>query len=195
MITQYTYISNDHIDKPRTQGILLRDDACDLFKDPTRNARQVKVLSHLYVQDEWSLWTDGTIELLKPLEEIFEKYKNRGEVVFFKHRARNSCYTEAAALIDGGRDDHVDLIKEQIETYYRDGYPLNNGLFETGVILRHHTPKVIEFNNFWWSQISRFCRRDQVSVNYSAWKTGIEYGFFDGDLNHSEDFYIYGHGV
>lgn len=192
MITNYTYISGGY-DIPRIEGKVFTEKDYDLFKDPTRNARAVKVLSHLFIDDEWSLWTDGTIELLKSPEEILQKYRNRGEIVFFKHRARNSAYKEASAVLLGKRDTNKQIIEEQVQHYWKEGYPMANGLFETGAILRHHVPEVRRFNEFWWSQICRFSKRDQISVNYSAWKTGVKWGLFDGNFNSSEDFYIYPH--
>lgn len=192
MITNYTYITTGY-DIPRIEGKVFSEKDYDLFKEPTRNARAVKILSHLFIKDEWSLWTDGTIALLKTPEEILQKYKDRGDIIFFKHRARNSAYKEASAIFLGRRENNHELVEEQMQSYWSDGYPPRNGLFETGAILRHHTPEVCRFNEFWWAQVCRYSKRDQLSANYSAWKTGVKWGLFDGNFNTSEDFFIYPH--
>lgn len=192
MITVYSYISGNY-DTPHTDCKIYGEQDIDLFKDPTRNARMCKILSHLFVKTEWSLWIDGTIQLLKTPEEILEKYKDRGDMVTMRHRARNCAYDEAVAIFLGKRENNHAIVDEQVATYKADGYPVQNGLFETGCILRHHTPEVVRFNEFWWAQNCRFSKRDQLSVNYSAWKTGLKVGFFDGNYNASEDLTIHPH--
>lgn len=192
MITQYTYISQGY-DTPRTEGLIIGEGKSSLFIDPTRNARMVKVLSHLFINDEWSLWTDGTIALKKSPEEILEKYKDRGDIVTFKHRVRNCAYDEGVAVLAGRRDTNREIVEEQMAYYRSEGYPEQNGQFETGCFLRHHTPEVKRFNEFWWAQICRFSKRDQLSVNYAAWKLGIKVGNFDGNLDENEEFTIFPH--
>jgi hypothetical protein len=192
MVTAYTYVTTGY-DTPHTSGKVLTEKDYDTFKDSTRNARAAKILSHLFIEDEWSLWTDGTIELLKSPEEILAKYKDRGDIVTFKHRARDCAYDEAEAIFLGKREDNHQVVDEQVALYKKDGYPEHNGLFETGVMLRHHTPEVIAFNNYWWSLNCRFSKRDQLGANYTAWKLGIKVGLFDGTVSSSEDFYIYPH--
>lgn len=192
MISVYNFSSTGY-DNPRCKGKIFTENDVNLFSDMTRNARMVKILSHLFIKDEWSLWTDGDIELLKSPEEILEKYKDRGDIVFMKHRQRACVYDEADAVWAGKRDTNKAIVEEQMNTYTADGYPRRNGLFETGVVLRHHTPEVMRFNEFWWAQNCRFSKRDQLSVNYSVWKCGIKVGLFDGHFNASEDFYIHGH--
>jgi Protein of unknown function (DUF616) len=192
MITTYSYVSRGY-DLPQTKGTLFTEKDVDLFKDPTRSARMVKLLSHLFIKDEWSLWTDADIQLLMSPEEILEKYKDRGDVITFKHRARNCVYDEAIAVALGKRDTNQEIINEQMNFYRSEGYPEKNGLFETGCILRHHIPEVIRFNEFWWAQDCRFSKRDQLSVNYSAWKLNMKIGLFEGNYNASEILTIRGH--
>ena len=192
MIKTYSFLSEGY-DVPQNQERIFTDKDVDLFKDPTRNARMVKILSHLFVREEWSLWMDADIELLVSPEEILNKYKDRGDIVFMKHRFRDCAYDEAIAVISGGRDTNRPLIQEQVNTYLMDHYPKQNGLFETGVILRRNTVGIQELNEFWWAQNCRYSKRDQLSINYSVWKLGIEVGMFDDNFDTSKEFKIHGH--
>jgi hypothetical protein len=192
MVTNYSYVSRGY-DIPQTKGRLKTDLDSDLFIDPSRSARQCKILSHLYIKDEWSLWTDADIELLKSPEEILKKYKHLGDIVTFHHRERDCVYDEAIAVKLGKRDLNFKIIDEQIAFYKSEGYPEHNGLFETGCLLRHHTPEVIAFNNYWWSINCRYSKRDQLGAPYVAWKTGIKVGFFEGTVSSNSEFYIHGH--
>jgi hypothetical protein len=192
MITNYSYVSRGY-DIPKTKGRLFTDEDSNLFIDPARSARMVKILSHLFVKDEWSLWTDADIELLKSPEEILKKYKNYGDIVTFHHRQRDCVYEEAFAVKIGKRDTNFKIIDEQMAFYKSEGYPEHNGLFETGCLLRHNTPEVARFNEFWWAQDCRFSKRDQLSAPYTTWKTGIKVSFFDGTVSANSEFYIHGH--
>lgn len=188
----YTYVSTGY-DNPRSKGLLFTEEDVNLFKETTRNARMVKILSHYFISSEWSLWVDGDIELqLKP-EEILEKYKDKGDLIVFKHRARNCVYDEAVAVFLGKRENNHKIVDEQVAFMRNEGYPEQNGLFETGCLLRRNCPEINRFNEMWWANNCRFSKRDQLSANYCAWKTGIKVGHFEGNMSVNDDFYLHGH--
>lgn len=148
--------------------------ACDLFKDNNRNAKIHKVLIHQYMDYDYSIWMDGNIYLLVPPEELIRRYLRKSNIALFKHfEGRNCIYKEADICIKRNLDD-FDTIKEQMAKYKLEGYPENNGLFECTVILRKHTNRIKELNSLWWSEISRYSKRDQLSFNYVLSKLNIK---------------------
>ncbi len=152
--------------------------------DPCRNAKAYKILSHEYFPDvQYSLWVDGSIEFVMPfaVRELIA-YLHDADIAIFEHRLRHCLYQEACACIQQSLDD-PELIYQQMFRYTRAGYPANAGLVEATVILRRHSPRVREFNNLWWEEIQNGSRRDQLSFNYVAWKTGIKYNLFPGRLD------------
>lgn len=136
--------------------------ACDLFRDPVRNAKAHKILPHLYFPDyDYSLWIDGTLELMDPAPLLVERYLAECDVVFGRHSVHRSLDDEVEACLREVLDDPA-LIQEQIEAGgvadSGPGFPL------ASAILRRHTPTVAQFNAVWWSEICRWSRRDQLSL-------------------------------
>ncbi len=72
-----------------------------------------------------------------------------------------------------GQLDDVETIIEQVKRYEDAGFAKNKGLYECGVIIRRHTKKVIELNNFWWAEYCRGSIRDQISFPYAVDSVGI----------------------
>lgn len=167
----------------------------DKFKDARRNSRAPKILSHLFSDTEYSLWIDGNISLLKPPEELIERYLKDHDLAIFAHPKRKCIYGEAIRVAGAELDD-AETIIEQVARYEKMGYAKDKGLCECGVIIRRHTQKVIEFNNYWWSEWSRGCVRDQVSFMFAVDAVGlrinaIKEGWYigeDGTTAHRSDF-------
>ena len=153
----------------------------------TREARMRKCLSHLYTDTEWSLWVDGCVELRIDPKKIIKKYSKRGDIIMFQSRNYNSVIKEGELILKSGLDS-CEVVNEQLNTYLEDRHFNPNVLSTTMVVLRKHTPKVIEFNNMWWSQICRYSLRDQLSVDYCAQKVGLKIGYFDKNIYESKEF-------
>lgn len=146
--------------------------AYDRFVDPRRNSRAPKILSHEFCDTEYSIWIDGNMSLLKPPEELVERYLKNHDMAIFKHPKRDCIYGEATKCATEGLDD-PEIIIEQVSKYERAGYGKHKGLCECGVMIRRHTAKVIELNNFWWAEHCRHSVRDQISFMYSVDSVGI----------------------
>lgn len=156
--------------------------ACDLFADPRRNSRAHKLLPHLYLPGyDYSLWLDGSIRVLSDVEDLISSYLRESDIAVFKHSVRACIYSEAAACTKWELDDPA-IIAAQMAKYHEDGYPTYNGLIESGVILRRHSRLIEFFNNAWWSEVCRYSRRDQLSMNYVLDALGIRPEFFPGTI-------------
>jgi len=157
------------------------------FKDANRNAKIHKVLSHKYFPDkEYSLWIDGSVELLAPSFKIIETFIKDYDIVVFKHPQRKCIYDEAAVCIER-KLDFKDVIEKQIRRYQHENYPAKNGLVEATILLRRHNSRVAEFNEMWWREICKGSKRDQISFNYVASKMGVKIGYFHGSLRKTQN--------
>jgi hypothetical protein len=157
---------------------------CKDFKDPNRNAKIHKVLSHKFLPEyEYSLWIDGSVTIRFPfsIQRLAEIYLAEHDLAIFRHPERNCLFQEANVCLKRRLDD-PEIIKKQVERYTQDGFPSNNGLVEATIILRRHSPKVIEFNEAWWDEIQNGSKRDQISFNYVAEKVGLKFKYFPGSL-------------
>jgi len=169
-------------DQPPAESAWEVRPAPDIFRDPRRSSRIPKLLAHQYLPGyDFSLWIDGSIRLLAPVRDLIDRYLGRADIAFFRHPLRDCIYEEAAACAEQRLDD-PSLIAAQVAQYVGEGYPPHNGLNEGGVILRRHTPDIETFNNAWWSELCRYSRRDQLSLNYILNRLGIRPALFPGTI-------------
>jgi len=106
------------------------------------------------------------------------------ELMVFSHPYRACLYDEADTCIKLGKEER-EILNAQITAYRAEGYPPDNGLCETGLLIRRHTEAIIRFNEMWWAEIEAGSYRDQVSFNYAVWKTGIGFKMIAGSLKRS----------
>ena len=67
--------------------------------------------------------------------------------------------------------------------------PNGNGLAVTMEVLRKHNEQdVIDTMRVWWDEIKYGSKRDQLSFNYSAWKTNLNFKWMDGDSRDNKYF-------
>jgi len=143
--------------------------------DPRRQARKEKTTPHLLfaLADVW-LWHDANVELLVSPELLVSEWLGYADLAAPLHPSRDCAYDEANACLRKGKDSG-DVLNAQLRSYNDAGYPRHNGLAETRVVIRRNTEDVARFNAAWWREISTHSVRDQVSFNYAAWKTGVEW--------------------
>jgi len=143
-----------------------------------RRAKIYKICPHLFFSKD-TMWIDGNIHMKVDAETLFNKQLGDGEydMAIMPHLQRGTVYEEAQECI-GGKFDTEDLISKQVQRYKDEGFD-GSRLADCAMILRRNTPKVTEFNNIWWSEITRGSKRDQISFPYAVWKSGVKVKFFD----------------
>jgi hypothetical protein len=185
-----------------------------LYKDSNRNAKKFKLLPHRYLSNyEYSIWIDGNFKITGDIDVLVDKYLSDSNIAFFNHQnttidSRNCIYQEAAAIFQLGEinmkrspergtknyKDDPNVINKQIQRYYADNYPQNNGLIKGGIIIRRHNEAdVINAMERWWNEVKYNSKRDQLSFNYVAWKQNLKFNYIDGDLRNNEFFDHTGH--
>jgi hypothetical protein len=86
----------------------------------------------------------------------------------------------------GKHQEDEALMRRQAEAYFADGFPDSGGLSWNFVLLRNHRePDVVKAMEAWWKEVLKWSKRDQISFNYIAWKTGLRFGYMplDGSNN------------
>ena len=158
---------------------------------PTRAARRIKALSHLYTDTPWSLWADASFVLAADPTTL----AMYGEFVAFRHHERARISDEAAAIIKLGKARAED-IKAQLAAYQAAGFDTaahpQRELSENGLILRHHTPEVIALNELWCQETQTRSLRDQMSLDYCAWRLGLPIARWPG-TKHTSPIATYRH--
>lgn len=150
-----------------------------------RDAKRVKLLPHLLYPDaDWWLWFDWPFRLKVPPERLIEGFED-SQIVGFRHSMRPCAYVEHAACARMGKDD-LGVMRKQMDRYDRERFPRNYGLLECGVLLRRNTPEVRAFNEAWWAEVEAGSIRDQLSVGYAAWRTGVKWDCWPGTVWENE---------
>lgn len=162
---------------------------------PKLASGKVKVFPHDFFQDyEYSLWIDGNVVLRSHPKELVSKYLKSSNLAIPEQPFRDCIYDEAEAVVKWGKSDPR-ITQEQMERYRSIGFPENFGLSETRVMLRRHNEEdVIDTMKVWWDEYSRGAERDQLSFEFAAWRTDLEYTQMPSDITvNSEFFKLYPH--
>lgn len=149
---------------------------------PTRSARIIKALSHLFTETECSLWMDANFSLRVTDPGLF----CRGDFVTFRHRDRTRISQEAEEIIRIGKST-PEQIRSQLAAYQAEGFDTDDNpmceLSCNGVIFRRHTPEVIAVNEAWCHEIETRSLRDQMSLDYVCWKHGFQLARWPGTFD------------
>lgn len=161
--------------------------------DPVRKCRYVKILPHkIFSEYEYSIWVDASIVIKKDLTKLIKKHfdSKNNKLILSKHPKRDCIYEEANICLKKNKDNKY-KIRKQIEFYKNKNYPENNGLVETGVILRkHNNKKIKKIMNDWWELIIKFSSRDQLSFNYATWVNDFSYNLLKINFRDINDPYF-----
>lgn len=165
-------------DEPEVPEPWERRPAYDRFTDPRRNSRIQKIMPHLYLDCDYSVYLDANVSLLVPPEALVAEHLADHDVAVYRHPTRDCLYQEALECAKRGLDD-PEVIIEQARAYEVSGWAKNRGLAECGVIIRRHTTRVERFNEAWWAHFSRYSRRDQLSFMVAAERSGVRVKLID----------------
>ncbi|MCC7422019.1 MAG: DUF616 domain-containing protein [Planctomycetaceae bacterium] len=134
---------------------------------PNRQAKWFK----LHPPTDDTLWIDGSYRLIGDPRPVFESVDALG---LGKHPWRDCTYTEARECRRHRLDD-IATIEMQMDAYRSEGFPERWGLWEGGLIFRRMAElSVRQWQTLWWREICAGSRRDQLSLPYSLWRTGVK---------------------
>ena len=147
-----------------------------LHSDKTRSARFIKTHPHLLLEGyDIAVWIDSNITILDGLDDMIKKFLSSGKAVgAIPHPLRESIYEEIT-VCEERRKDEFDVMREQIAKYEGEGFS-HHDLIESNLMifdLRHE--KITHFLDTWWREIDNHSKRDQLSLNYSLAKAGLEW--------------------
>ena len=185
-----------------------------LYKDSTRNARKYKLLPHRYLKEyDISIWMDGNFLIRGDVNELVGKYLSDRNFACHDHKncqldPRGCVYQEAEAILRFGEinmkknpkrgmlnyKDNPELIQRQMGRYMDNHYPRNNGLIVSGILLRKHNEEDVKVTmEKWWEELKYGSKRDQLSFDYSAWKTDLKFNYISGDIRNNKYFHLLSH--
>lgn len=148
----------------------------------TKLARKIKILGNdLINKYKISIWIDGNLYFKKSIHKFLETYALNTDANFisFKHHERNCIYEEINACYQCKKEEKQNLIKIK-EFYEKENYPKNNGLVETGVIIRKNGDELVtKTMEMWFEHVLNYSKRDQLSFNYCVYKTKMNVSYMN----------------
>ena len=165
--------------------------------DRVKRQRIVKICPHRYLPEyDVSVWVDGNIQVVGDVNEFLKLCDfSKSSLYVRPHPSRTCVYEEAEAVLRHGKEDPA-LVRKLVERYKAEGYPEKIGMAETNVLARlHNDAKCRLFDEAWATELLLNSKRDQLSFNYMARKTGFLPGYLTGQFSmlSSEYFKIKAH--
>lgn len=134
----------------------------DIYNEcPRRMARKYKIKIPFWLLDFDSIWLDASFKINCNLTDFWNKHFDK-DFSAPKHPWRSDVYAEITDCIVSDRGEK-ELLEAQYKQYKLDGVPANNGIIQSGILLRRHTPEVIQLCKDWWAELKQHSTRDQVS--------------------------------
>ena len=166
------------------------------YADATRNSKKPKLLPHRYLpQYEISIWIDADVQVTGDLNQLVDDHLGDDNYAVFDHtycsgiNSRNCIYKEAEFIHHLANTkqvykDDLHVIDRQMGRYKQEGYPAENGQARNTVIVRRHNQlPVIDAMELWWTELKHGSKRDQLSFNYAAWKTGLRFHYIPENID------------
>lgn len=144
--------------------------------------RLVKICPHLFLDKKYktSLWIDANINPKTDLYNFIKHYDLKNTFMYTMSHFYRSCIYDEAVKVIQTKKDLSENVFPQIERYRNKSYPENNGLKETGIILRKHfDDKCIHLMTDWFIEIINGSHRDQLSLDYCLWKNNVNIGILN----------------
>lgn len=146
------------------------------YSDVTKNARNIKLNGIDGIEEyDVAIWHDSSVKLHGDKIQALSKFAENHMITAF-HHIRYCAYSEAVACINQKKDSPW-RIAAQMFRYFLAGLPANFKLHETTImVLQVKSYFESELRTVWWNEIKNWSRRDQLSLPYARWKTGVEVG-------------------
>lgn len=170
----YILFTNNPNLKSNVWKIIFVDNPDNL--DNIRLARHIKIMGYEYLSDyDYSIWVDGKLQIIGDIEDYIKQNKDDMPILCMPHYIHNCAYAEESLCETEGKDN-ISTMRSQIARYKSEGYPENNGMIDSCVLIRELKDK--QMNNVmatWWNEVKSYSYRDQLSFNYSFWKNDYIY--------------------
>jgi len=151
-----------------------------------KKQRYVKINAHKVLPEyDFSVWIDGNVDIRGNINEYIAAncQRSKGVISIGTHPERDCTYEEAKACVHYKKDT-MDNMAEQIDFYRKEGLPEHYGLVQTCIVFRYHNDEqCVQLMEEWWNELySHKSHRDQLSISYVQWKTGIRINKLDKSI-------------
>lgn len=143
----------------------------EMTGDSRKESRFYKINSHLLPEHDISIYIDASFEFKRGIRN-FPDLLGEYDIALAKHGKDNDIYTHLGTLIHSKKDEPKRMVK-QVCKYLHEGLP-DHVLTENGIIIRRNNDRVRKMNEIWWKEYLFGSERDQLSLPYAIWKSGVK---------------------
>ena len=185
----WTYIcitdSMEPVPAPYIAARVSVDMFCGDIKLASRKMKITDVL-HGYTV---SVYHDANIQVKCNLNELVERY-HKTDLTVMKHPTRKTWQEEAEACVSFGlvEQEKIDLLQKYIDLFLIPSSEPITPLAACGVIIRSNSTRVIVFQAAWFRLVDRFSTRDQLTFNFAANQSGINFGYMPYSVLEDNEF-------
>lgn len=135
------------------------------WEDKRMHSREYKINFDRYIDDEESIYIDGSFTINCDLNEWWKRHF-KAPATFVSHPRRNCVFEEIRTCIKRKRCDERKLMQQY--QAYRNVLKRRQGVIQSGLMMRQRTPEVISLMRDWWDELQKYSTRDQVAMAYVA---------------------------
>lgn len=177
-VSYICFTDNDKLTSKTWKIVYLDSNLIDLNLSFVKQQRFIKLCPHkldCLNNYDISVWVDANIVINNSIKELVQLYHKDGcFLTTFKHPVRNCVYKEGDTCIRI-KKDKKENIEPQLLGYKSEGYPENNGMLESNMLIRNHNlPNCKKLMDSWWEELKSKSHRDKLSFNYVVWKHHFE---------------------
>lgn len=148
-----------------------------------RQAREIKIMFHNYVDTQYSLWLDGSFQINTDLNSFWDRaFKTPFSCP--SHPIRNDVFMEIQSCLANRRGDANELLEQEAK-YKKLGLPRFNGIITSGVLLREKTEGCIALCEAWHKELTENSSRDQIA--FARVSIGKKFHTFQWDYSQSRE--------
>lgn len=149
--------------------------------DPRLASRRIKVLAAhpLLAAAGLLLWHDASYQLARDLAWVRERLACQDDLVAFQHARRRPLEREARQLVRYGYLS-AEAAAAHVTRYREAGFTTVRSVTCGGLLARRRSARMEAFNRRWWAEVQLWGGRDQTSLDYAAWTSGVVVGHLDG---------------
>ena len=196
IIGNYDQLRVPHVVDPETDYVAFVDDwivdvpapwikrrYIDRHGSDRLTARFIKLHPHRLLPDyDVSMWVDAAYQLRSVKPAVLDALLGPASIALFPHPDRDCVFDEADVVLQH-RLDNAEAVRAMVALLESERHPRRGGLAATGLIVRRHRDRAIEeAMERWWSLVSGFSSRDQLSFNFALRQTGIEAATLPGSV-------------
>lgn len=139
-----------------------------------------KIMAHEILEEyDYSVWVEHSMRIVGEVQSFINAYGNGNSFLGFPNSTKECLYKDIS-IPHMAMDDMNIALRRKIHQYKESGYPENNGLIDSRVMIRNHRDEELQkVMQCWWEEVKDFAIVGENCFTYAAWKNQFAYSICD----------------